>query len=209
MEEAYLLAKYVRGVDPRALLVAGPAPRVGQDEAFSGGFVIRAEKCPNRRGVEAVVAAMGDGFTSWDEFLTGPLASRELGAVWVSGGYPTDWNDDQTAAKFAGLRELVVQDTFASPLWERATFQLPGAAFAEREGSYVNFADRLQSFSWAVRPPAGVMLEGRLYWRLLGEPGMYAAPGVLAEAAREILYFSAAIRPAPDVGVDLKVNLLA
>jgi NADH dehydrogenase/NADH:ubiquinone oxidoreductase subunit G len=94
-------------------------------------------------------------------------------------------------------------------LWDRATFQLPGAAFAERGGSYVNCDDRLQSFSWAIRPPAGVMAEGRLYWRLLGERGMYDAPRVLGEAARQVSYFAAAVQPPPDAGVDLKVNQLA
>jgi NADH-quinone oxidoreductase subunit G len=209
VEEAYLLAKYARRVDPQALLVAGPVPRVGQDESFPGGFVIRAEKGPNRRGVEAIVAALGRGLLSWEEFLAGPLPSGDIAAAWISGGYPTVWHDEETAAKFADLRELVVQDLFPSPLWQRATFQLPGAAFAEREGSYVNFADRLQSFSWAVRPPAGVMVEGRLYWRLLGETGLYAAAPVLAEVAAETLYFAAATQPPPDVGLDLKVNLLA
>jgi NADH-quinone oxidoreductase subunit G len=208
VEEAYLLAKYVRSIDSAALLVAGPAPRRGEDERFPNGFTIRAEKCPNRRGMEAIAAA-GGGFTKWDEFLAGPLASGGLGAVWVSGGYVTDWIDEGTAAKFAGLRELVVQDVFASPLWDRATFQLPGAAFAERGGSYVNCDDRLQSFSWAIRPPAGVMAEGRLYWRLLGERGMYDAPRVLGEAARQVSYFAAAVQPPPDAGVDLKVNQLA
>ncbi len=60
------------------------------------------------------------------------------------------------------LELLIVQDLFDSPLWRRATYQLPGASFAERAGSYVNFNDRLQSFDWAIRPPAGVWVEGPL-----------------------------------------------
>ena len=43
------------------------------------------------------------------------------------------------------LELLVVQDLFPSPLSQRATYVLPGAAYAERDGSYVNRADRLQS----------------------------------------------------------------
>ena len=118
-------------------------------------------------------------------------------------------NRDSEVTCCSSVQELVVQDLFASPLYGRATYQLPGAAFAEREGSYVNQADRLQSFTWAIRPPAGVMVEGRLYWRLLGEPGMYDAPRVLDDVARQIAYFAAAAEPPPDVGVDLKVNQLA
>ena len=130
-------------------------------------------------------------------------------AAWVSGGYKTDWIDADTAAHYDGLETLVVQDTFRSPLWERATFQLPGATFAEREGSYVNFADRLQSVSWAVRPPHGVRVESGVYWELLRMPGLYKYRRVLDELAREILYFAVAAAPFGGYGVDLKVNLLA
>jgi predicted molibdopterin-dependent oxidoreductase YjgC len=104
---------------------------------------------------------------------------------------------------------LIVQDLFDSPLLRRAHYQLPGAAFAERDGSYVNHADRLQSFGWAVRPPAGVLPEGQLYWRLLRRSGLYPARRVLDEVAHEILYFRAAAGSIPDSGVDLKINLLA
>jgi NADH-quinone oxidoreductase subunit G len=98
---------------------------------------------------------------------------------------------------------------FSSPLSDRATYRLPGGAFAEREGSYVNHAHRLQSFAWAVRPPAGTWVEGPLYWRLLQKPGMFSARQVLDEMAREIAYFSAAAGGVPETGVDLRVNQLA
>jgi predicted molibdopterin-dependent oxidoreductase YjgC len=87
---------------------------------------------------------------------------------------------------------------------------LPGAAFAERDGSYVNRGDRLQSVPWAVRPPAGVRPEGPLFWEMLSKEGLYDARAVLAEVAAEILCFSAAAGgEVPEVGIDLKVNLLA
>ena len=78
------------------------------------------------------------------------------------------------AEKLAGVKTLIVQDSFSSPLWERADYQIPGATFAEREGSYVNAKDRLQSFRWAIRPPAGVLTEGQLYWQLLKRPACTA-----------------------------------
>ena len=98
----------------------------------------------------------------------------------------------------------MVQDIFDSPLWQKATFQLPGATFAERAGSYVNAQERLQSFRWAIRPPAGVWHEGNLYWHLLGMRGLYNPRTVLDEVANEISYFAAAGEPVPPVGVDLK-----
>jgi NADH-quinone oxidoreductase subunit G len=208
VEEAYLLCKYIRGIDPGAVLAVGPIPVEGIDERFPNGFTIRAEKCPNRKGVEAIVSRLGGGLLNWGDFL-GQVESGSLGAVWLTGGYKSDWNDATVTEKFAGVKTLIVQDCFASPLWDRAEYQVPGATFAEREGSYVNVTDRLQSFRWAIRSPAGVRTEGQLYWQLLKRPGLYRASEVLSEISREIGYFSAAAQGVPDVGVDLKVNQLA
>jgi NADH-quinone oxidoreductase subunit G len=208
VEEAYLLAKYARSIDTQALIALGPVPVVGEDERFHNGFTIRAEKCPNRRGVEEIVAHFM-GRVATHEDLLAEIATGGLRGVWVSGGYKAPWIDADTAARFDGLEILVVQDMFSSPLWEMATYQLPGAAFAEREGSYVNHADRLQTAQWAIRPPAGVRVEAGIYWRLLGQPGLYKARRVLDEVADTIRYFSVASRPVSPIGVDLKANLLA
>jgi NADH-quinone oxidoreductase subunit G len=208
VEEAYLLAKLVRQYDPEAPLALGPVPMAGEDERFASGFTIHAEKCPNRRGVEAVLKDFSGAVMTFDEMLD-QLDAEKIQAVWVAGGYREPWIDDATAERLAGERLLIVQDLFDSPLWQRATYQLPGASFAERSGSYVNFADRLQSFEWAIRPPAGVWIEGHLYWRMLGMRGLYNPRTVLSEIAANIGYFAAAGDEVPPVGVDLKVSLLA
>ncbi|MFV1964132.1 MAG: molybdopterin-dependent oxidoreductase [Pirellulaceae bacterium] len=208
VEEAYLLAKVARQVDPDALLALGPIPQPGEDESFPGGFTIRAEKCPNRRGVEAILGHLSRKFIGWDELLA-RLAQNEFDAVWVSGGYKKDWNDAETAATFASIPLLIVQDLFTTPLFEQAHYQLPAAAFAEREGSFVNRDDRLQTFRWAVRPPAGVLSEGQLLWRLLGKPGLFQARSLLDDIAREMAFFSAAKGPVSETGVDLRVNQMA
>jgi NADH-quinone oxidoreductase subunit G len=207
VEEAYLLVTFVRQFDAEAIALLGPVPQVGKDESFPGGFTIRAEKAPNRRGVEEVAAHFMDRPVDWTEFMD--RARRgDVEAVWFGGGYPGDWIDEDSARAFASVPLVVVQDLFASPLSDLAHYVLPGAAFAEREGSYVNRADRLQSFSWAVRPPEGVLTEGRLLWKLLGREGLYRAPLVLEQITREIAYFSAALDGVSPLGVDLRSNLL-
>jgi len=208
VEEAYLLATYVKSIDAQAIIGVGPIPVEGEDETFKNGFTIRAEKCPNRQGVETIAQRLGDGLLDWEAFV-GKVETESPGAVWITGGYPGAWHDEATAARFDGVKELIVQDLFASPLYERATIQLPGAAFAEREGSYVNCDHRLQSFTWSIRAPAGVMVEGRLYWRLLNRPGMFNASQIMPDIAREIVDFAAAAGGTPAHGVDLKVNQLA
>jgi len=202
VEEAYLLATYIRGLDPAARLVVGPAPIEGTDETFPNGFTIRAEKCPNRRGVEEIVKHFGCEAEVF-EAVQSDMAAGLIGGVWVSGGYKTDTFDSATATTLSSGKFLIVQDLFASPLMEAADYQLPGPAFPEREGSYVNAADRLQTVPWAIRSPAGVRTDGSVLWRLLGRPGMYRARAVLDEIAATIPYFGAAAAPVPPHGVAL------
>ena len=208
VEEAYLLAKYVRQIDPQATVVLGPVPIVGQDETFKNGFTIHAEKCPNRRGVEEVVRHFMGHVATLDELLPS-IAAGEIKGVWVSGGYKQDWIDAATAEQLAAVDCLVVQDLFFSKLMELATYQLPGAAFPEREGSYVNHADRLQSVAWAIRPPAGVRVEAGVYGELLSMPGLVKVRRVLDEVAREIPFFYAALDPVGPLGVELTSPVLA
>ena len=110
------------------------------------------------------------------------------------------------AKRLAAVDCLVVQDLFASPLLDLATYRLPSAAFAEREGSYVNHADRLQSVAWAIRPPAGVRTELGVYWELLTMPGLPKARRVLDEVAAQIGFYSPAIDPVGPLGMDLQAR---
>jgi len=208
VEEAYLLGKLLRQLDPQAVLALGPVPVQGQDETFKNGFTIHAEKCPNRRGVEAVLKHFMGKVLTFDALLP-RVEQGEFGALWVTGGYREPWIDEATAARTAGAKLLVMQDLFPSPLWNRANYQLPGVAYPERAGSYVNAGGLLQSFSWAVRPPAGNWIEGHVYWRLLGQQGLYNPRMVLVEMAAEIPYFAAAAEPVPETGVQLEAAELA
>ncbi len=60
VEEAFLLAKYLKSLSPQVRLALGPVPIEGEDDRYPKGvdgrplektlFTIRAEKCPNRAG---------------------------------------------------------------------------------------------------------------------------------------------------------------
>lgn len=208
LEEAYLLARTIRQLDPQATLALGPVPVVGEDERFPGGFAISKEKCPNRFGVERILARLAGGVMPFGRFVE-RVAQGAIDAAWVSGGYRDEWIDEETAATFDKLKLLVVQDLFPSPLSRRATYELGGAAFAERDGSYVNRQHRLQSVAWAVRPPAGVRTEGSMLWELAGRSGLYDAAATLRELASEIVFFHPALGKIPESGLDLLVNQIA
>jgi NADH-quinone oxidoreductase subunit G len=207
VEEAYLLGKYARSIDPQAIVALGPVPVEGTDETFKNGFTIRAEKCPNKRGVEEVVTHFMGQVTPLESVLAAVEGEQPI-AVWVSGGYKHGWIDAATAEQLAGAACLVVHDLFDSPLAEKATYRLPEGAFAEREGSYVNVDERLQSVVWAIRPPAGVRVAASVYWELLGEQGLVKPRRVLDEIADRIAFFTAAKQPVGPLGVDLKAPVL-
>jgi len=208
VEDAWLLCSVARSIDERAFLALGHVPAAGDDESFPGGFTIRAEKCPNRNGVEEVLAAFGSGGRGWDDLLA-HVAAGHADAAWVTAGYPRPWIDEPTAATFSGLSCLVVQDLFDSPLTALATWRLPAAGFAERAGTWVNVAHHAQSFRQAIRPPAGVWPEGRLYWNMLGRRGLYDPATVRQEMAAASAPFAALADDPPATGVDLRVRQLA
>ncbi|GIW93010.1 MAG: hypothetical protein KatS3mg110_1051 [Pirellulaceae bacterium] len=209
VEEAYLLAELVRSVDPDATIAVGPIPSQGRDERFPNGFTIRAEKCPNRIGVQTLAGQLQGELLSWEELKSRWKSQPPEGGLWIAGGYPASpWqSDDVEVARRARL--LVVQELFPSALGAVADYRLPAAAFVEREGSYVNVHHRLQVFQWAIRPPRGVYHDGHIYWKLLGRPGLYRSAPVLQEVAERFLAFAAAKGEIPDVGVDLRIVQLA
>ena len=208
VEEAWMLCAVARSIDPEAFLAVGHVPRSGDDETFPGGFTIRAEKCPNRLGVTAVLEAYGAGGRSWDD-LVRHVASGNADAAWITAGYPGPWIDESASAAFADLRCLVIQDLFDSPLARLATWRLPAAGFAERAGTWVNVAHRAQTFRQAIRPPAGVWPEGRLYWNMLGRSGLYDPDAVRRQLATSTVALAALAGDIPATGVDLRILQLA
>lgn len=179
-EEAYLLGKYIRSIDPQAVLVLGPVPTVGEDEVFKHyltkqeTFRIKAEKVPNRRGIERVIALLGGPTATLEE----AAANAKLKAGWIVGGYHSNW---VTAATKLPKGYKVVQDILSNSLTEKADALLPAAAWAEKSGCWENHAGIIQAFDAAVPPPAGAMREGDVYYKLLGRSGFYNAESVRSE----------------------------
>jgi NADH-quinone oxidoreductase subunit G len=207
VEEAWMLCAVAKSIDPEAFLALGFVPTQGADESFPGGFTIRAEKCPNRKGVEEVLAVYAAGGRSWDD-LVAHVAAGKADAAWITAGYPGPWIDTAAADAFADLEQLVVQDLFDSPLMRLATWRLPATGFAERAGTWVNVAHHAQAFRQAIRPPAGVWPEGRLFWNMLGRRGLYDPVAVRQQVATSSAAFAALAGALPATGVDLRLHQL-
>ena len=106
-----------------------------------------------------------------------PKAAK-LKAGWIVGGYLSNWVTD--ALKLPkGFK--VVQDILPNKLTDTADVLLPAAAWAEKDGSWENFAGKIQSFEAAIAPPDGARREGDVYLKLLGRTGMFSAAPIRAE----------------------------
>ncbi|MFO0838427.1 MAG: 2Fe-2S iron-sulfur cluster-binding protein [Phycisphaerae bacterium] len=193
-EEAWLLARFVRSVAPQATVVPGFIPTAGQDETFAKGFVVKAEKCPNRRGIERVIAAMGGPTLSFDEFVAG-LAKGAFKAAYISGGYPRAWAPDALSKAAPSCPFLVLHDLLPSALDAAAAIQLPASTWAEREGSFMNCDGLLQAFDRAVTPLEGVKTEGQFFAELAGEPGLYRARKIREKMSAQMAEFATPFVP--------------
>ncbi len=183
-EEAWLLATFVRRVAPEALLVPGWVPMKGDDQRFPMGcmdgqvkFTIRQEKCPNRRGVDAVIDGLGGPTCDFDTFVR-QAQEGAFSSAWIVGGYPAPWVTKECVKAADKLDLLVVQDMFENELTAAAAVVLPACAWVERDGSFINATDRLQPFERAVDPPDGSRRDGQYLFELAGFEGLYTGERV-------------------------------
>ena len=201
-EEAWLLATYARSLSQDVLLVLGKVPVIGEDEKFKTGFTIRAERCPNRVGVEAVLKHFQKDVVDWPTFVQ-KVESGSLHGAYVTGNAHGSWIDEAEAARFDKLNSLIVHDILPSPLARKAHLVVPGTTSVEKDGSYVNFAGLIQSSEWVIRPFEGAHLDGQTFGDLLGRRGLYQAAEVLKELATAVPFFARAAEGIPEAGLNL------
>ena len=198
-EEAWLLATFIRSIAPEAVLAMGPVPTVGADENFPAGsgngngkpvkFTIRAEKCPNRRGVGRILGSLVGSIATFEEFQK-KMAAGEIKAAWVVGGYPADWVTKELAAAAEKVESLFVQDILPSALTERADVVIPSCSWAERSGSFINVQDKVQPFNAGISPLEGCQRDGQYLSALNGEVGLFNAARVREKMAATMPEFA-------------------
>ncbi len=199
VEEAALLAKYLKALSPDVTLALGTARRVGEDDRYPKNvhgqpseptkFTIRAEKAPNRRGVESVLKHY-QGSIVTQETITQKVQRGELDGLYVLNGDPEAVFAPEFVSKAAGLKLLIVQDLLSSPLTDAAHFVLAGAAWAEKDGTFVNHAGLAQAIHRGLRGPGDARPDGRILWELAGRKGLFHAATIRQELAGEIAEFA-------------------
>ncbi len=198
-EEAYLFARWLRGLSPAARLALGPVPVAGEDDTYPKDcrgnavrpvkFTIRAEKCPNRKGVEAVLRHFQQEVVPFDRVVEGASGIK---ALYLAAGYPPrpgGWITEAQAGALKAVPLVVCQDLFPSPATAAARYVVPAAAWAEKEGTFVNHAGLAQAILRAVAPAGEVRTDGQVFLDLLERRGLVHAPTLRKELAAEVAYF--------------------
>jgi len=188
IEEAYAYGIAFKAMNPNVRLILGPVPVAGVDDTYPKDvrgnpvqpvkFTIRGEKCPNRLGVELVLKQL-QGEVIGFEKLGSPSA------LVVLGGYPKiEYLETSLPEGFVPPALLVVQELFTSQLAKLAHYILPATTSFEKDGTFVNHAGLMQTFSRSVNPPAEARSELQLAMDLAGKKGLAQAATVQRELAK-------------------------
>ncbi len=169
-EEAFLLGKVVKHLDPKATLAVGPVPIDGEDKTFPGGYTIYAEKCPNARGVRRALEMVDPDSVVLDfEAFQAKIRDKEsdVKGLVLTGNYASNWATTDFI-KAVGKKFFVLIDTLPSDLMGKAGVILPSATWMEKAGTFENVNNRLQSFGPALKVIEGAKAEGQIALDLMG-----------------------------------------
>ena len=114
------------------------------------------------------------------------VQSGKVGALYVFDPGPAGSIGDLSwiveARKAGLLKTLIVHGVLMTPLAEAADIVLPGAAWVEKDATYVNGAGRLQAASAVITPPA----EAQEDWQVLVNVGQALGAEVSYSSGAEI-----------------------
>ncbi|HTU17268.1 MAG TPA: molybdopterin-dependent oxidoreductase [Gemmataceae bacterium] len=200
-EEAYLLARFLKGLSGQVRLALGPVPVVGEDDTYPKDrrgnpiqpvkFTIRAEKCPNRRGVEEILRHFQGEIIGFDAVVRDAVEGR-VQALYLAAGYPPrpgGWVNETQAQALQRVPLVVCHDLLPSLVSNFAHYVLPAAAWAEKDGTFVNHTGLAQAIHWGVTPTGEVRTDGQVFLDLLERRELMHAPTLRKEIAAEVPYF--------------------
>jgi NADH-quinone oxidoreductase subunit G len=97
---------------------------------------------------------------------------------------------------------LVAQDLLPNAVTASAKYVLPATTVFEKDGTFVNHANYVQTFGRAAKPPAETRSELQLAFDLLGRRGLVQPDAIRKELASAVPFFGGL---APETRVALDV----
>jgi NADH-quinone oxidoreductase subunit G len=201
-EEAFLLAEVRRVLGGEAVLT-DYVPRFGQAD----GILRNADLNPNTHGV--TLMGLSNGGSSLAD-LRRSIDAGQIRALLVL-------HEDLTAdagwdgATLQKLDLLVTLGLLQNPTTDRADFILPGASFAEKRGSMINGAGRLQRLNRAIPSPGQAWDDWQILLRLKealgGGNGLHTIEEVFKAMAAQVPAFAGlTLSRIGDLGLSLEIS---
>ena len=175
-EELFLIREIFEGA-LGARVTAFVETRTG----YSDDFLIKADKTPNTRGT-MLLGLSGPSAPEAASIVADALQGR-IEALWIFGHDATKQIEEETLQQLSRtLRLFVVSATNEDPALSWAHWQLPAAAYVEKDGTFVNCHGRVQRIGRAFPPLA----DAREEWKTLLELAERAGHPVVWRNPQEI-----------------------
>jgi NADH-quinone oxidoreductase subunit G len=185
-EELFLFRRLLRDIIESPHLDVAPPPEGDEDN-----FLIRRDKAPNARGVADLDCQPAPGGRDLWGIREGIREGTIKGLYVVQENLAADpsWRE-----VLGQLDLLVVQDILPTETTKLAHIVLPGASFAEKEGTFTNVRRRVQRIHCALKPFGLSKPDWEIFCALatrLGASWPFASvAAVTAELGREIAAYT-------------------
>jgi NADH-quinone oxidoreductase subunit G len=190
-EELFVLGQLIGGglrIDQHDIAV-----RLGP----SDDFLIKAEKAANGRGARDLRLAAAPGRSDLAAIRAG-IDAGTIRGLFVTGTDLWELWGEAAAELVRKLELLVIVTANIHPLADLAHVVLPGLTFAEKNGTFTNFAGHVQRIHRALDPGTQPS-DGEVFVQLGRRLGMEMAPGlfeprsVFAEITRQVPAYGALV----------------
>ncbi len=176
-EEMFLAAQWIRRIDPQAWLTLAEPKIDGEDQVFKNPttgavtYTLRAEKAPNRRGAEKVLAKLAGNVCKLAD-VQGKIKAGQIKTAMVLTD-PFGHADASLQTAVAGVDTLLVLSTRPDGLVSQASLALPVCTWAEKSGVFENYSGLIQAFKQAIAPLENTRSTGSIFWDLMDLAGTY------------------------------------
>ncbi|MGH9340394.1 MAG: molybdopterin-dependent oxidoreductase [Acidobacteriota bacterium] len=153
-EELYLIRKlFVEMLGISQVAYQNP----WEEEGYQDGFLVRADKNPNSRGAQALGLA-GDA-----RQILQKAAAGDIRFLYV---FQHSFESQEAMELLKQAPYVVFQGTNWNRTTDSAHAVLPGAVYAEKDGTFTNFEGRIQRFQQALLPTEEASPDNEVLTRL-------------------------------------------
>lgn len=185
-EESYLFQKFCREVFKTENIDLLPAV-----QGYADDFLIKGDKSPNTIGARQMGVNPGLKGLNAEDMLTRSMGLRAL--YLLNTDAVQAYGHDRMRDVLSRMEFVVLQTSNFNETCQYANLILPGATFAEKEGTFTNYSGTVQKINPAFPPlfdsraDSDIIVEVA---RLLGHEWSYESPaGIMDEIAGKIKGF--------------------